>query len=257
MSRRAEEVFGERAAYYAQSPAHADPEELRRIVDLVRPDGSERLLDVATGPGHTAFAFAPRVRQVVGIDLTPQMLEVASRIALERGVANVQFQRADVARLPFADGIFDLVTCRRAAHHFPDLEGALREMKRVLRIGGRLLVEDRSVPEDDYVDETMNHLDVLHDPSHVREYRTSEWRVMLERAGFRVMSESFLVKHRSISSLTDTADPADAREILRMIESMSESERGRMNIDVVDGQLGIDHYLVLILATRAGALERV
>jgi ubiquinone/menaquinone biosynthesis C-methylase UbiE len=250
MSRRAEEVFGERAAYYADSSAHTDPEELRGIVALINPDGTERMLDVATGPGHTAFAFAPRVRQVVGIDLTPQMLALATRIGSERGAGNVQFERADVAHLPFVDESFDLVTCRRAAHHFLDPEGALGEMRRVLRAGGWLLIEDRSVPEDDFVDRTMNHLDVLHDPSHVREYRLSEWRTMLDRAGMRTVSESFLVKHRPVRSLTDTAEPGDAREIMRTIESMSERERRRMNIDTVAGELSIDHYLVLVLARR-------
>jgi ubiquinone/menaquinone biosynthesis C-methylase UbiE len=250
MPRRAEEVFGERAVYYADSTAHSDQEELRRIVELVRPDGSERMLDVATGPGHTAFAFAPCVRQVVGIDLTPQMLDLASKIARERGIGNAQFERADVAQLPFPDQSFDLVTCRRAAHHFLDPEGALREMRRVLRTGGKLLIEDRSVPEDDYVDEIMNHLDVLHDPSHVREYRLGEWRTMLDSSGLRTVSESFLTKHRPISSLTDTAEPAEAREILRIIHAMSDRERKRMNIKIAEGRISIDHYLVLILAVR-------
>jgi len=250
MLRRAEEVFGERAGYYANSKAHSDQEELRQIVELVRPDGSERMLDVATGPGHTALAFAPFVRQVVGIDLTPQMLDLASKIAMEKGIGNAQFERADVAQLPFHDQSFDLVTCRRAAHHFLDPEGALREMRRVLRTGGRLFIEDRSVPEDDYVDKTMNHLNVLHDPSHVREYRLGEWRAMLDSSGLRTVSESFLTKHRPISSLMDTAEPAEAREILRIIYAMSDRERKRMNIEIVEGRISIDHYLVLILAVR-------
>ncbi|MDD1744172.1 MAG: class I SAM-dependent methyltransferase [Methanomassiliicoccales archaeon] len=250
MSRRAEEVFGERAVYYAESTAHSDQDELRRIVELVRPDGSERMLDVATGPGHIAFAFSPFVHQVVGIDLTPQMLDLASKIAKERGIGNAQFVRADVANLPFPDQSFDLVTCRRAAHHFLDPEGALREMRRVLRAGGKMLIEDRSVPEDSYVDETLNHLDVLHDPSHVREYRLGEWRAMLDSSGLRTVSESFLTKHRPIGSLTDTAGPDEAREILRIIYAMSDQERKRMNIEIVEGRITIDHYLVMILALR-------
>ena len=84
----------------------------------------------------------------------------------------------------------------------------------------------------------------------MREYRLSEWRTMLLRAGMRTVSGSFLVKHRPIRSLTDTAEPADALEIRRMIDAMSDRERRRMNIDMVDGEMGIDHYLVLILALR-------
>ena len=250
MPQKAQEVFGARAAYYATSPAHADRQELEGMVKLVGPKGGERMLDVATGPGHTALAFAPHVKCVVGIDLTPQMLTLASQLAREKGVRNLQFERADVMHLPFQDHHFDLVTCRRAAHHFLDIQGALGEMRRVLRRGGRLLIEDRSVPEDDFVDQTMNRLDVLHDPSHVREYRLSEWQDMLQKAGFTMRSAAFLTKHRPIGSLTDTAEPQDAQEIMRTVDSMDDEQRRRMGIDLLDGTIHLDHYLVLILAEK-------
>ena len=95
--------------------------------------------------------------------------------AAELRLANVSFQIADVLSLPFENEAFDVITCRRAAHHFTDLRRALAEMRRCLRAGGRLVIDDRSVPEDDFVDRTMNELDTLHDESHFRQYRPSEY----------------------------------------------------------------------------------
>lgn len=258
MPRRAEEVFGERASFYVSSPAHADPSELERIVGLASPRGDERALDVATGTGHTALAFAPRVRCVVGVDLTPEMLSLARRAAKERGAHNVSFGRADVERLPFPNGCFDLVTCRRAAHHFLNVVAALEEIGRVLRPGGLFVLEDRSVPEDDFVDRTMNRLDVLHDPSHVREYRLSEWNEMLSRSAFRVRSTAFFAAHRPLDSLTDRADPEDARQVLAVVDSLDTEQRRRMGVEGHDGVTYIDHYFVIVAAERrAEGVERV
>src|SRR5512143_1205077 len=154
----AREIFGERAAFYTKSAAHTDPQVLARVVELAAPQTAWSALDVATGTGHTAFALAPRVARVVGTDLTPQMLAEGEKLARERGAANVHFGLADVHALPFGDGAFHIVTCRRAAHHFSNITLALQEMKRLLRGSGRLVIDDRSVPEDDFVDECMNEM---------------------------------------------------------------------------------------------------
>ena len=157
---------------------------------------------MATGTGHTAFAIAPHVRKVIASDLTPKMLEEAGALGLKLGVPNVELRVDDVHSLPDADGAFQLVTCRRAAHHFSQIDGALDEMRRVLVPGGRLVIDDRSIPEHDTVDPIMNALDRLHDGSHVREYRPGEWRTMLEGHGFRVDAVETYQRHRPLRALT-------------------------------------------------------
>jgi ubiquinone/menaquinone biosynthesis C-methylase UbiE len=174
------EVFGKRAATYTTSVSHTDPEVLAWVVRCARPQSPWSALDVATGSGHTAFAIAPHVASVIGVDLTPEMLAEAERLKAQKGLANVSFQIADAHSLPFAAESFDLVISRRAPHHFADIGRALAEMFRVLKSGGSLVIDDRSVPEDDEVEAIMYRLDTLHDESQVREYRPSEWRAMLE-----------------------------------------------------------------------------
>ena len=97
---RARAIFGERADLYTTSAAHTDREILGRLVEIADPKVVWRVLDIGTGTGHTALAFARHVREVVGLDLTEEMLHEARKLAQERGVDNVTFHAADVHRLP-------------------------------------------------------------------------------------------------------------------------------------------------------------
>lgn len=247
----AKRVFGKRAALYTTGATHTDPRVLQRVVELSAPQAHWSALDIATGTGHTALALAPHVASVIGIDLTPRMLAQAERLQVERGATNVTFQTGDVHRLTFPDASFDLITCRLAAHHFSDIRRALGEMRRVLRRAGRLVIDDRSVPEDDFVDGCMNALDRLHDESHVRQYRPSEWHSMLAEAGFAVHLVEPYVRHRPLTALTDRVSPEDVARIRAMLASLDEVQRAALNFVAVAGQPYLNHWYVLIAATRA------
>ena len=179
--------FGAAAQNYVTSASHAKGDDLRRLLQLAAPNGTERLLDIATGGGHTALAFAPLVKSVTAIDLTPKMLEAAAAYAAERGATNIAFALADAERLPFADATFDIVTARIAPHHFANPEAFVRETARVLVPGGLFLLDDNMAPEDDELDAFMNRFEQWRDPSHVRAYRPSQWRAWVEASGLHVV----------------------------------------------------------------------
>ncbi|MBI4558351.1 MAG: methyltransferase domain-containing protein [Candidatus Hydrogenedentes bacterium] len=246
----ARRVFGERAATYTTSSAHTDPHVLERVVALSHAQSNWTALDIATGTGHTAFAVAPHVARVAGVDLTPEMLIEARRLSRRHGVTNVAFGLADARWLPFLDQSFELATCRRAAHHFSDLRRALREMRRVLRPGGRLVVDDRSVPEDDFADALMNELDRLHDESHVREYRPSEWTTYLEEAGFCVEMVDPYVKPRPLSSLTNGVSAEYVERMYGLLDVLNEAQRRTFNLDKRDGELWCNHWFVMLAAVK-------
>jgi ubiquinone/menaquinone biosynthesis C-methylase UbiE len=250
MTVASQQVFGQRAAFYTTSAAHTDKSVLDRVVELAKPQPHQIALDVATGTGHTAFAIAPFVREVSAIDVTIEMLIESRKLKAERGIQNVEFRLADVHELPFDDRSFDIVTCRRAAHHFVDIEKSLAEIKRVLANGGRLVIDDRSVPEDDFVDATMNRLDWLHDESHVRQYRSGEWERMLIDAGFQIEAIEPYTQHRPLSSLTDNVDPKNVAEIKSIIMALNESQRQAMNVVEKDGEIYLNHWYVMIAAVK-------
>jgi SAM-dependent methyltransferase len=246
-------VFGQRAAFYTTSAVHKDKVVLDRLVELAHVQPTDRVLDVATGTGHTAFAFALHVREVIATDVTPEMLAEGEKLKAEGGITNVEFRLADAHSLPFEDQSFDIVTCRRAAHHFSDIRRALREMLRVLLPGGRLVIDDRSVPEDDFIDATLNRLDVLHDHSHVREYRPSEWERMIQEVGCKTVVVEPYTKHRPLSAFTNGVDPKGAAEIERIIADLNEAQRTALNVAEKDGEVYLKHWFVMVVGVKSEA----
>jgi SAM-dependent methyltransferase len=220
------------------------------MVYMANPDPQALVLDIATGTGNTALAFAPFVRRVVGIDFTPEMLAEAADLTEQKCIGNLDLCLADVMALPFPDSAFDLVLSRRAPHHFSDIKGALKEMTRVLRPGGVLAIDDRSVPEDDDVDRTMNQLDVLHDRSHVREYRPSEWKQMLIGAGLQPREMRTYARSMPLKRLTGTAEEKDAQEIVRTVTELSEELKHKFGYRTVSGNVCINHWFVMMTAVK-------
>ncbi len=179
---------------YITSLNHARGAELDRLIELAKPEPTWIMLDVATGGGHTALKFSPYVKEVIATDLTPKMVERAAAFITGLGVTNVRFEPADAENLPFDDEQFDLVTCRIAAHHFPDPQRFIREGVRVLQRGGLLLVQDQVLPEDTLASRYVDQIERLRDPSHHRAHSRTEWMNMFLNAGLRVEAVEEIVK---------------------------------------------------------------
>ena len=187
-----QQQFGAHANDYVTSDVHARGESLARLVELTQPQRDWIVLDVATGAGHTALAFAPHVARVVATDLTPQMLVAAQKLAAERGVTNIEFKPADAQALPFDDHTFDLVTNRIALHHYPDARKAIEEMARVCKRGGIVALTDNIVPPDKVAAGAINHFEKLRDPSHNWEYPVARLEASFADTKLQVEhSESF------------------------------------------------------------------
>ena len=193
-----QERYARFAEGYVTSETHARGSDLDRLLAIAEPQPGWRALDIATGGGHTALKFAPHVAHVIATDLTPPMLEKARRfIVEEHEVDNVSFRAADAEDLPFEGASFDLVTCRIAPHHFPDVGRFVQECARVLRAGGLLILQDHVLPDDDEAARFVDQFERLRDPSHNRAFNEVEWKGMFARAGFRVeYSERYVKRHQ-------------------------------------------------------------
>jgi ubiquinone/menaquinone biosynthesis C-methylase UbiE len=174
--------FGSVANHYAVSAVHAGGPDLTALVDAV-PGKAARILDVGCGTGHATVAVAPGAGSVVGVDLTEEMLAQGRHLAEERGLHNVTFVRGDAEALDFPAASFDVVVSRYSAHHFPHPEQALREIARVLTPGGTFLLVDTVAPDTPAHDTLLNAIEVLRDPSHVRDHTVDGWLTMFTRAG--------------------------------------------------------------------------
>jgi ubiquinone/menaquinone biosynthesis C-methylase UbiE len=180
----AQRQFGPSAEKYARAAYfNGVSGSLRALIEVTQPQPDWRVLDIATGGGHCAFAFAPLVREVVATDVTPEMLVAAAAVAKERGLTNITFEPADAEALPFEDASFDLVTCRIAAHHFSDPGQAVREMARVVKPGGLVGLIDPIVPYGRAVADEINAWDVLRDPSHAACLTINGWSSLFCAAG--------------------------------------------------------------------------
>jgi ubiquinone/menaquinone biosynthesis C-methylase UbiE len=161
---------------------------------MVQPRADWEAIDIATGPGHTALAFAPKVKHVIASDVTPEMLQVARKLAEKRGLANVSFVEVPAEKLPFENGSFDLVTCRTAPHHFADVGAFVMEVARVLRPGGVFGLVDNISPDDAKAAAPYNEFEKLRDPSHGRCLSEKEWLDLITRAGLAVRHREILSK---------------------------------------------------------------
>jgi ubiquinone/menaquinone biosynthesis C-methylase UbiE len=182
--------FGRQASWYVVSSVHQQSDGLDALVRLAAPLPAHRALDIATGTGFTALALASRCRAVIGVDLTFGMVREARRLAEQRGVRNLTLSLGDAEALPFQSNAFDIVACRHAAHHFADLARGLREMTRVVKVGGRVVLEDTCAPEAPELASLMNEWERRRDPSHRENRPPSRLRQMLEASGLRVEADA-------------------------------------------------------------------
>ena len=213
------------ASRYVTSGTHAQGPELERLVEIVSPQPDWVVLDVATGGGHTALRFAPLVKRVVAMDISPAMLDAAEAFIIAKGVKNVSFRLGDAENLPFSDESFDLVTCRIAPHHFPDAFRFVMESVRVLKPGGMLLVQDHALPEDDAAARYIDAFERLRDPSHNRAFSESEWVRMLQDAGLAVEHTEKIVKRHEFRPWSErqACTPQVVAQLVQMVENAPEA----------------------------------
>jgi ubiquinone/menaquinone biosynthesis C-methylase UbiE len=194
-----QEQFGKTAASYLTSTPHALGKSLERLVALTSPQKSWHGLDIATGGGHVAYAFAAHVARMWATDITQEMLDLVRAEAQKRGLSNIRVAYAKAEALSFDDESFDLVACRIAPHHFDSIPEFLAEVRRVLKPQGLFALVDNVVPQGT-VGDYINAFERFRDPSHLRAWTMDEWRVALKKDGFAITHEEQLYKKMEFKS---------------------------------------------------------
>jgi ubiquinone/menaquinone biosynthesis C-methylase UbiE len=169
-------------------------------VEFAKPKPGELTLDVACGPGELVLGLAARVGFARGIDLTQAMLLQAREFQRQRNISNAAFDRGEAEQLPYPDHSFDLVSCQCSMHHMPKPEFALREMVRVMKPEGRMMVIDCLSPESDPKFELHNKIESLRDPSHTCSLRLTAFLSMFDAQGLEILRQSLKRRERSFNT---------------------------------------------------------
>ena len=161
---------------------------LQWVVDRLTLPPHVEVLDIAAGTGLLSRAISPRVKRVVAVDITPEMLAQGQREADRQGITNVSFEQGAAEALPYPTASFDMVVTRFSVHHFKSPEAVIREMCRVCRHGGTLVVIDIVSSEDEKLAGRYNYVERLRDPSHTRALSPSGLKKIIEDAGAKILN---------------------------------------------------------------------
>jgi SAM-dependent methyltransferase len=205
------DVWSQRADAFCESATHREGPDLDLLVDWCEPGHDVKVLDVATGGGHVARRLREEGATVITVDPAPGMRPDVVSTAEE---------------LPFADGSFDVVTCRIAAHHFTDIREAIAEMARVTQ--GLVVIEDNV-----FVDDDVEAAERLRDPAHVRCYSEDEWKKMLTEAGLEVEQLMHFERRPNVGEWLARVDtpPDDARRIRELL--VEHIDDGFLTLDTI------------------------
>ncbi len=247
-----EDQFGAQAEAYVASAVHAAGEDLDAIAAAAARVRPGHAIDLGAGGGHVAYRLADIASRVTAIDLSATMLEAVRRTAAERGLSNIETCAAPAEALPIADDACDFLACRFSAHHWRDFDAGLREARRVLRPGSTAMFVDVVAPGYPLFDTHLQAVELLRDPSHVRDYSESEWAVALDRAGFRVRAtrkRRLRMEYRSWVERMRTPEPH--RAAIRLLQQAASAETSAYFEIEPDGSFTIDTLEIEASVCRA------
>lgn len=220
---RVRERFTRTAEQFARFSLTTRAEEAELLIGLVAPQGTERAMDLACGPGTFTCALARRVRWAIALDLTPPLMEQARTAAMRAGLRNIAFACANAMSLPLADASLDLAICGYSLHHFSDPGRAIHELARVVRPGGRVALMDLVAPKEPERAAANNHIERVRDASHCTTLRPGDFHQLMESAGLRVRESRITERWRSFDDWMRIAgwEPSDTAyiETRRLMEA--------------------------------------
>ncbi|UWS30130.1 class I SAM-dependent methyltransferase [Erwinia pyrifoliae] len=182
--------FGEQANAYLTSAVHAAGADLLRLGKRLSETPEARVLDIGCGAGHASFVAAQYVKEIVAYDLSERMLATVDETAAARGYRHLTTQQGYAENLPFGDAEFDIVISRYSAHHWHDVGSALREVRRVLKAGGKMILIDVSAPGNPVLNIWLPTVEALRDASHVQDYSPGEWLTLMTESGLIIQRAS-------------------------------------------------------------------
>lgn len=212
--------------------ATLDKPDFGMLIELLAPSPEMVVLDAATGGGATARLISPRVKRVVGVDSSPDAIEEATEMVASNAIENIELHVMSVDAMKLESKQFDAATCRLATHHLEDLTGSLKEIKRVLKSGGKLVIVDRVAPETPELSAFIHQIGKLRDCTFTKLFTFSEWEQILGEAGFKLTQRRPFRETIIVPDWLDRS-PLNDEEKERMYDAFEQSS-----------QVVRDHFLI-------------
>lgn len=242
--------FSRQAEPMATAAAFQATDVLGRIAAGLGTEKFARILDLACGPGIVTEAIAPCANEIIGVDVTPKMIELAEARARKANLTHAKFQLAPAEQLPFPDAHFNAIVTRLSFHHFVDLPLVLKELRRTLTPHGRLVVADLISSADPAEAKLHNALEILRDPTHIRMFPHAELLIHLKNAGFTLLTESAWQQPRNFTEWASiVADPTRTAPLHEVMRSLAQAGKtAGINLREIAGEVLFDHQWVLLVA---------
>jgi len=245
--------FERQSDRYGKSHILANTEDVEAALKGVGAPVGGTALDIGTGGGHTALWLARHGWKVTAADIAPSMLKSAAQLCAEAGLS-IETKLCPAEKLPFAAGAYDLVTARGSPHHFSSAALFVGEVARVLKPGGRLLLIDGSVPDDDpRTEEWLHHVEKLRDPSHVRFLSRKTWEGLVRAAGLTVeRSELQPFKQPDLQWYFETAatPPVNREQVMAAVGGAARQVRAVLRLRNERGKIVWWWPLLTLLAVK-------
>jgi SAM-dependent methyltransferase len=217
-------------------------------------DAGDSVLDVACGPGVTTCDLAAVAGHATGIDVTPAMIEQAKELQRSKRLTNVAWHVDAVPPLPFHDESFSLVFTRYSFHHFPDPAAVLKEMVRVCKPAGRVVVVDVFMTTIEQAN-ACNHMEKLRDPSHVRALLLEELEELFRHAGLKALKTVFYRHPMSLEPLLRGSFPnsGDAERVRQIIVDDQGKDELGLGAQQIDGDVHFAYPIAVLVGWKVSS----
>lgn len=247
------EEFTRQAEQIVSAPSFNDEDTLKGIIEAVGATYQDTVLDVACGTGVVTFCLAKTAKEVIGLDITGEMLQRARKKRHAKGITNVHFELGDVEKLPFENEKFDITVCRMSIHHFSDPQNAVYEMARVTRPGGKVVFADIITSADSTEARLHNAIERLRDPSHVRMLTHEELLQLAVDNDLHIKKTDRWAKQRYFAEWAEILNAPERIEPLKVVLQALAREKIQAGIQLnldQEGQPTFEHRWSLILAEK-------
>jgi ubiquinone/menaquinone biosynthesis C-methylase UbiE len=246
------EQFNKQAEKFANWSVGKNTDYLNAYFDFCNIQPTDRLLDVACGPGEFTIFIAKRIKEARGVDISDKEIEIANGLINDFGLNNVGFDCSDVEHLPYNNDSYSIVVCKSAFHHFTNPDCVFKEMIRCCVKNGKISIQDIVTYEDEYVNNFFETFDKLVDISHNRTLSKNDFDQLYRDNSINKTGEFRIDVDLNVNEYLEHAkqDKASRIKIQKLLEKGKNDTRVNNYLFLKNGELYFKRPVYLIIGKK-------